>query len=91
MSKVQQQSVTYDDKVVLSMPSEEWYEDDYLTDADAWFVQTDAPNGLLTFWSRNKEFGKDNDFDSDNAKFKSTMALAVGWTDPRCIYGSAGA
>jgi hypothetical protein len=63
----------------------------YLTDADAWFIQTDAPNGLLTFWSRNKEFGKDNDFDSDNAKFKSTMALAVGWTDPRCIYGSAGA
>lgn len=62
----------------------------YLTDSDAWFLQTDAPNGLLTFWSRGKEFGRDNDFDSDNAKYKSTMAFAVGWTDPRCIYGSAG-
>ena len=63
----------------------------YLTDPDAWFIQTDIPNGLLWFWRRKTEFGRDNDFDSEVAKYKTTQRHIQGWTDPRAIYGSPGA
>ena len=63
----------------------------YLTDTDAWFITTDAPNGLLFFWRRNKEFSNDSDWNSDNAKYKVTYRCIQGWTEPRCIFGSPGA
>jgi hypothetical protein len=63
----------------------------YLTDEDAWFVTTDVPNGLTWIWRRREEFTKDNDFDSENAKFKTTFRASSGWSDPRCIFGSPGA
>ena len=63
----------------------------WLTDTNAWFIQTDIPNGLTFFWRRRPEFTNDSDFDSENAKFKTTMRLSCGATDPRCIYGSSGA
>jgi phage major head subunit gpT-like protein len=63
----------------------------YLTDADAWFILTDVPNGLNFFWRRRPEFATDNDFDSENAKYKATMRFSSGWTDPRGIFGSPGA
>jgi phage major head subunit gpT-like protein len=63
----------------------------WLTDEDAWFVQTDAPLGLTWFWRRRPEFTKDNDFDSENAKFKTTFRCSSGWTDWRGIFGSPGA
>lgn len=44
----------------------------YLTDADAFFVKTNCPNGLLTLQRRAIEFTKDNDFDTENAKAKTT-------------------
>ena len=63
----------------------------WLTDEDAWFVQTDVPNGLTWIWRRRPEFTKDNDFDSENAKFKTTFRAASGWSDWRGIFGSPGA
>jgi hypothetical protein len=33
----------------------------------------------------------DNDWDTENAKFKATSRYSFGWTDPRAIYGSPGA
>ena len=63
----------------------------FLTDPDAWFIQTDIPNGLTWFWRRRTEFGRDNDFDSEVAKFKTTQRHIQGWSDPRGIYGSPGA
>lgn len=62
----------------------------YLTDTDAWFIRTNAPNGLKLFERRADSFDMDNDFDTDNAKFKATMRFSCGWTDPRGIYGSPG-
>ena len=32
----------------------------------------------------------DNDFDTENAKYKATARYSFGWSDPRCIYGSPG-
>ena len=63
----------------------------YLTDTDAWFLKTDCPNGLTMFERRALAFTQDNDFDTANAKAKATMRFSVGWTDPRGLYGSAGA
>lgn len=63
----------------------------YLTDSDAWFIRTNAPDGLKFFQRRAMQFGIDNDFDTENAKFKATERYSVGWTDPRAIYGSPGA
>ena len=63
----------------------------YLTDADAWFIMTNVPDGMK-YWERNgDEFGTDNDWDTENAKFKARARYSFGWTDPRCMYGSEGA
>jgi hypothetical protein len=63
----------------------------YLTDTDAWFIRTDVPNGLKYYERRGDEFGMDEDFDTENAKYKATARYSFGWTDPRAIYGSPGA
>jgi len=63
----------------------------YLTDVDAWFIKTDVSNGLIRFTRRAAEFGKDNDFDTENVKAKATVRFAVGWSDWRSLFGSPGA
>ena len=63
----------------------------YLTDTDAWFILTDAPDGLKCFERRAEEFSMDDDFDTDNAKFKATARYSYGATEKRAIYGSEGA
>lgn len=63
----------------------------YFTDPDAWFLLTDVPNGPAYFERRADEFGMDNDFDTENAKYKATSRYSFGWTDARGIYGSPGA
>lgn len=63
----------------------------YLTDPDAWFIQTNCPDGMMRFTRRATEFRNDNDFDTENAKAKATLRFSVGWTDWRGIYGSSGA
>lgn len=65
--------------------------DPYLTDTDAWFLTTDIPYGLLCFQRRALEFTQDNDFDTENAKAKSTERYVPGWADWRGAFGSAGA
>lgn len=63
----------------------------YLSDSDAWFVRTDAPDGMKHFVRRADEFTMDSDFDTDNAKYKVSARFSFGWSDPRGIYGSPGA
>lgn len=63
----------------------------YLTDVDAWFILTDVKNGLKYFERDADSFDMDNDFDTDNAKYKARSRYSFGWTDPRAIYGSPGA
>ena len=41
--------------------------------------------------SQADNFEMDNDFDTENAKFKATGRYSFGWTDPRGLYGTAGA
>lgn len=63
----------------------------YLTDTDAWFLLTDVQDGLKVFNRRADSFDMDDDFDTDNAKFKFTTRYSVGATDKRAIYGCQGA
>jgi phage major head subunit gpT-like protein len=63
----------------------------YLSDTDAWFIRTNAPEGMKYFNRVGNEFKPDNDFDTGNAKFKARFRCSFGNTDPRAIYGSPGA
>ena len=63
----------------------------YLTDADAWFVRTNAPAGMKLFDRVPIEFSQDNDFDTQNAKAASYMRFSVGVSDWRSLFGSPGA
>lgn len=65
----------------------------YLTDTNAWFILTNSPLGLLSITRRADAFTSipENDFDTENAKFKATMRFSCGCVDPRAIYGSPGA
>lgn len=62
----------------------------FLTDSDAWFIQTDVPNGLIHYWNRRPEFTRDQDFDTENAKFKVVARFVSTWDDPRGLFGSPG-
>lgn len=63
----------------------------YLDDLDAWFLQTNVPNGLISYQRRAMELEKDEDFDTENRKHKATERYSAGWGDPRAIYGNQGA
>jgi len=63
----------------------------FFTDPDAWFIRTNVPDGMKYFERRADEFSEDNDFDTENAKFKATGRYSFGWSDPRGLFGSAGA
>lgn len=63
----------------------------YLSDTDAFFLLTNAQNGLKHFQRRDVAIEQDKDFDSENVKFKASERYNFGWTDPRGIFGSEGA
>lgn len=62
----------------------------YFTAPNAWFVKTNAQNGLIHYEREAMSFTQDNDFDTMNAKAKGYERYSFGWVDPRGVYGSAG-
>lgn len=63
----------------------------YLTDTDAWFIQTDVPGGGIHWERRADSFEMDKDFSTDNALYKATARYSFMWYDKRAIFGSEGA
>ena len=61
-----------------------------LTSATAFFVQTDAPEGLKLLMRRKLEKTMEGDFETDSMRYKATERYALGWTDWRAMYGTAG-
>jgi len=61
-----------------------------LTSGTAWFVTTDAQNGLKVVWRRKLEKSMEGEFESDAVRYKTTMRFASGWTDWRGAYGTPG-
>jgi len=62
----------------------------YLTDIDAWFLIADR-NPFITFMRRKVKFAKDGDFDTGDAKFKTSFRLSIEVNYPLGVYKSAGA
>ena len=63
----------------------------FLTDPDAWFIKTDAPNGLKHFVRSPLKTALEGDFETGNVRYKARERYSFGWSDPRAIYGSPGA
>jgi len=63
----------------------------FLTDTDAWFVKTDAPNGFKLFNRTPIRTAMEGDFDTGNMRFKARERYAFGVSDWRCVYGTPGA
>jgi len=63
----------------------------FLTDANAWFIKTDVPNGLKMFVRTPMATGMDGDFDTGNVRFKARERYSFGHSDPLGMWGSAGA
>ena len=61
-----------------------------LTSATAWWVQTDAPEGLKLLMRRRLEKTMEGDFETDSMRYKATERYAISWTDWRAAYGTAG-
>jgi len=63
----------------------------YLTDTDAFFLLTDAPNGLKMFNRSPIKTAFEGDFETGNVRYKARERYSFGFSDPRGIYGSPGA
>ena len=63
----------------------------YLTDTDAFFIKTDAPNGFKHFDRSPVRTSMEGDFDTGNVRYKARERYSFGVSDPRCVCGSPGA
>jgi len=63
----------------------------FLTDTDAWYVKTDAPNGLKHFNRAPIRTAMEGDFDTGNVRYKARERYSFGWSDWRGIFGTPGA
>lgn len=63
----------------------------YFSDADAFFVRTNIPRGMIAWDRESIPLKQDNDFDTMNAKAFAYERYSFNWTDPRGVYGSEGA
>jgi len=61
-----------------------------LTSSTAWWVQTDAPEGMKLLMRRALEKTMEGDFETDSMRYKATERYQVGFTDPRAMYGTPG-
>jgi hypothetical protein len=62
-----------------------------LTSSTAWWVQTDAPEGMKLLMRRRLEKTMEGDFETDSMRYKATERYDVGFTDWRAMYGTPGA
>lgn len=61
-----------------------------ITSTTMWGIKTDAPEGLKLLMRRGLEKSMEGDFETDSMRYKATERYAVGWTDPRGFFGTAG-
>lgn len=62
-----------------------------LTSSTAWWVKTNARQGLKVYKRRSLEKSMEGDFETDSMRYKSTDRYLPGYVDPRTVYGTAGA
>jgi len=62
-----------------------------LSDSDAFFVQTDVPDGLKMFQRSPMKKGMEGDFETGNVRYKVRERYSFGFTDWRGVFGTEGA
>jgi len=62
----------------------------YLTDADSWYIITDVPNGMKMFVRSPLSTAMEGDFDTGNVRYKARERYSFGVSDPRGIFGVEG-
>ena len=62
----------------------------YLTDPNAWFIITDAPDGLKHFQRTPVQTDTYVDYPTDNVMAKASERYSFGVSNPRGIFGSPG-
>ena len=75
----------------LGMVPEGYVINNFLVDTDAWYVKTDAPNGLKHFTRAPIRTAMEGDFDTGNVRYKARERYSFGWSDWRGIFGTPGA
>jgi len=75
----------------MSMLPDGYVVNHFLTDTDAFFIKTDAPNGLKHFVRSPMSTGMEGDFETGNMRYKARERYSFGFSDWRGIYGSPGA
>ena len=63
----------------------------YLTDADSFYIITDVPNGMKMFVRSPLSTAMEGDFDTGNVRYKARERYSFGVSDPRGIFASPGA
>ena len=63
----------------------------FLTDTDAFFIKTDAPNGFKFFNRSPIKTAMEGDFDTGNMRFKARERYSFGVSDWRCVFATPGA
>lgn len=81
INPVKSMSVLDSDPAVLSR----------LTSPTAWWVSTNAPEGLKVLTRRKLEKSMEGDFETDSTRYKATERYETGWTDWRAVWGTPGA
>lgn len=61
-----------------------------ISSTTAWWIQTNAPQGMKMAMRRSLERSMEGDFDTDSMKYKATERYIPNWTDPRAMYGTPG-
>ena len=63
----------------------------FLTDADSFYIITDVPNGMKMFSRTPLTTSMEGDFDTGNVRYKARERYAFGASDYRGIFGVEGA
>ncbi len=75
----------------MGMSPQGYRVNNYLTDADSWYIITDVPNGMKMFVRSPLSTAMEGDFDTGNVRYKARERYSFGVSDPRGIFGVEGA
>lgn len=76
--------------ITMKLLAEGQYNMSRLTSNTAWWINTDAPEGLKLMMRRPLKRSMEGDFETDTMRFKATERYIPGHTDPRTVYGTPG-
>ena len=68
----------------------DWTVNHFLSDVNAWFLQTDVPNGAKMFVRMPLKTAMEGDFETGNTRYKARERYRFGLADALGYYGSPG-